>query len=197
MIPLPPLSSDDLIFIKEGPLKYKIVSFSPSHRKIADVIGSKGIELPKKAEKMAVEAVSALSSAITINSDLDIGENVNINQVEADMTLHVHIMPWQDGISLEILFRPFGSSGSYFRPGKGGANVFAEIDGLKMHCTRYLEKEIFLADSFISSCSVLDKLEEVEGLWLVNDPVDALELLFEIKIFSDANKIVMKLHLSL
>ncbi|WP_457552320.1 DEAD/DEAH box helicase [Desulfobacula sp.] len=179
--PMPPEVDESVRIIKETPTRYKVVLFSSKHTNIARVLGNTGIELPKKAEKMAGQAVASIASLVQVNSDLAIKGSVHTKQTRSDATPHVHIMPWQDGISIEIFTRPFADTGSYFRAGRGGSTVFADIDGEKVQTKRNLTKEKENVMDVISSCPTLELLEPVGGQWLAEDPETALELLLELK----------------
>lgn len=189
--PAPPEDLDKILIIQESPLRFRLINFSPETRNIAEVIGKNGIIIPKEAQTKAIDAAAALSSLVTINSDLDIGKTKEIKNITSDPTPNIQIIPWNGGIQAEILVRPFADTGSYFKPGRGGINVFADINGKKLQTTRDIEKEKDLADNLISSCLTFENIEDLNGQWFINDPEDALELLLELKEYSTENKIVM------
>ncbi|MDA3791380.1 MAG: DEAD/DEAH box helicase [Desulfobacula sp.] len=179
--PLPPETDDSVRVIRETPTRFKVVFFSSKHANIARILGRTGIELPKKAKKMAGQAVTSIASFVQVNSDLAVAGSAHAKQTRSDVTPHVHIMPWQDGISIEVFTRPFADTGSYFKAGRGGSTVFAEIDGAKVQTMRNLENEKEKVMDVIGSCPTLELLEPVGGQWLIDDPETALELLLELK----------------
>ena len=179
--PLPPEIDESVRIIKETPTRFKVVLFSSKHTNIARILGNTGVELPKKAKKMAGQAVASIASLVQVNSDLAVTGSVHTKQKRSDATPHVHIMPWQDGISIEVFTRPFADTGSYFKAGRGGSTVFADIDGAKVQTKRNLKKEKEKVMDVIGSCPTLELLEPVGGQWLVGDPEAALELLLELK----------------
>ncbi len=179
--PVPPENDESVRIIKETPTRFKVVLFSSKHTNIARILGSTGIELPEKAKQMAGQAVASIASLVQVNSDLEIAGSAHAKQTRSDTTPHVHIMPWQDGISIEIFTRPFADTGSYFKAGRGGSTVFADIDGEKGQTKRNLEKEKEKVMDVIASCPTLELLEPVGGQWLADDPETALELLLELK----------------
>ncbi|MEA1969061.1 MAG: DEAD/DEAH box helicase [Thermodesulfobacteriota bacterium] len=181
MHPMPERETDGLLVVRETPSRFKLVNFSSEHLKIAAILSKKGLTLPEKAEKMAGKAIASLSSLVNINSDLAAAKDKHVREIKADATPHVHVMPWQEGIKIEFFIRPFIDTGSYFRPGRGGINVFADVKGKKLQAIRNLSLEKKLSNSVIADCPSLDLLEEVGGQWLVGDTQEALELLFELK----------------
>jgi SNF2 family DNA or RNA helicase len=84
-----------------------------------------------------------------------------------------------------LLVKPFSAGGSSFRPGKGGKNVLTEMERTKVQAARNFANEKKQQREIIKSCPTLIHLEEVENLWQVEDPEDALELLLELKECGD------------
>jgi len=182
--PVPPEidETDETVrIVKETPTRFKVVLFSSEHDSLARILGYSGIELPGKAKKMAGQALSSIASFVQVNSDIAVPGDGRAKQTRADATPHVHIMPWQDGISIEIFTRPFTDTGSYFKAGWGGSTVFADIKGKKVQTNRDLAKEKEKVRDLIESCPALDLLEPVKGQWHIDDPETALELLLELK----------------
>lgn len=171
----------EVLVAKETPSRYKVICFSQAHLKLADYLDKEGLDFPRKAEKLAVDAMASLSPIITVNSDLVAKADNKVKIIQADSTPNVHVMPWQEGIRIEFLVRPFGSRGSYFKPGRGGETVFARMEGEKIQTRRNLDLEKARSQRVIDHCRTLDLLEKVDGQWLIGDPEDALELLLELK----------------
>ena len=67
--PSPKTSERRVMLMSETPSRFKVIRFLPEHLKIAEILGEKGLKLPKKSNEMASRAVAALSSMITVNSD--------------------------------------------------------------------------------------------------------------------------------
>lgn len=185
MHPTPPEDDSQVCMVRETPNRFKLARFSAEHLKIAGILGESGLELPSKAKQMAGKAVASLSSHITVHSDLAASGDESVHEINADPSPHVHVMPWQQGVMIEFLVRPFTDTGSYFKPGRGGSNVYAEVNGVKAQATRNLKQEKKLAESVINQCPTLNLLEEVSGQWLVDSTEDALELLLELKNCTD------------
>lgn len=181
MHPMPISEDYGVLMVRETPSRFKLIRFSEKHLKIAHILGEKGLNLPEPAQEKATQAIAAISSLVVVNSDLATRGGGHIREMDSDPTPHVHVMPCREGIKIEFLIRPFIHTGSYFKPGRGGINVFADIKGEKVQAIRNLnlEKERFHA--VIAQCPTLDLLEEIGGQWPVEDPEDALELLFELK----------------
>ena len=192
MHPVPENEEDRVSVVKETPSRFKVIRFSPEHLKIAGIIGNKGLKLPGKSRDMVGRAVTAISSLITVHSDMALPDTQNetLKEMEADVTPHAHVMPWQEGIKVQFLVRPFGNVGSYYRPGRGGSHVFAEIEGEKVQAVRDQDQEERRMKAVIDRCTTLQHLEEVNGEWLVGDPEEALELLLALKNCNETKEAV-------
>lgn len=187
MNPLPDDYNKDVVVVKETPSRFKVVNLTPVHYKIAAQI-KQNIAIPDAAGPLIKKTVDALSTLVVVQSDLAGSDQVK--EIPADPTPHVHVMPFQEGIKVEFLVKPFGGSGSFFKPGKGGKIVLAKIDGEKRQTQRDLEQENKLFSSVVSDCPVLNRQESADGEWIMDDPVISLELLLELKACED--RIIME-----
>ncbi|MBI9092952.1 MAG: DEAD/DEAH box helicase [Desulfobacterium sp.] len=185
LTPMPNGLNNSVLVVRETPSRFKVVRFSDEHMQIAEVLGKKGLNLPDHAEPMAAQAIASLSSMVTVSSDLAAGENKDVREIAADPTPHAHVMPCLDGLKVEFQVRPLTDKGSYFKPGRGGINVFAEVDGEKVRAVRDLPLEQERYQAVIEQCPTLDRREEKGGQWLVEDPEESLELLLELKTYEE------------
>ncbi|MCG8617791.1 MAG: DEAD/DEAH box helicase [Desulfobacterales bacterium] len=179
MSPMPGSSGNRHVLVKEAPERFKLVNFTDTHEAISVLLGKKGLTIPAKARDRAAEAVTALSSRVSVHSDLALPEDA-AHEVDADTTPNVHIVPFQEGISAEFWIRPFRDKGSYFKPGKGGRHVFVDTDGTTISATRDLNDEKKRTATLVSLCPTLGQKSPVAGRWQMGDPEEALEFLLEI-----------------
>ncbi len=173
---LPDNSSSRII--KETPTRYKVVRFSGQHQAIAAIL-QRGLTAPGQAEHLTMEAISALSSLITIHSDLA-GGIANSREVAADPKPHLHLLPYQEGLKAEILVRPLPEAEAWYQPGSGGQKVFAEVGGEKLHAARDLKLEKELAAQLLTACPALGLQEVHHGEYLIATPEESLDLLLEL-----------------
>jgi SNF2 family DNA or RNA helicase len=175
----------DLIMVKETPTKLKVIEITPDHQRIATILGSKNrLEVPALASEQVLAAISGVSPIVTVHSDIG-GGLESAREVPANSQPHIHLLPAGEGLKAALLCRPFGNMGSYYRPGKGGSTVIAEIEGEKLQTTRALEEEKQLAKQVINSCSILKEYDSQAGEWLIDDPEDCLHLLLELQELGD------------
>jgi hypothetical protein len=167
--------------LRETATRFKVVCFSTDHINLSRLVGEKGLTIPKKESKQVGQAIASVSSFITVVSDMEAEGIQTILSMAADAGIHVHLVPWLAGIKMEILVRPLGQMGSYFRPAKGGSHVLDEIDGKKVRVVRDMALEKNNEKKIIDACPTLKHLEAVGGEWMVGEPEQALELLLELK----------------
>jgi superfamily II DNA or RNA helicase len=183
---LPAITGESsVIVVKETPTRLKVIEVNAEHRRIAEILGTKNrLEVPESAKDRVLAAINGVSGVVTVHSDIGGGVQ-DAQEVPSDPTPHVHLLPVGTALKVAILARPFAQNGSYFRPGIGGVNVIAEIDGARFQTTRNLQEEKKRAKAVEKGCSSLGKYETEEGEWLIEDPEDCLELLLDLQVLGD------------
>ncbi|MCP4701886.1 MAG: DEAD/DEAH box helicase [Gammaproteobacteria bacterium] len=167
------------IAVKESQTRLKLVEIREEHHQIMDILGE-GLQVPAAARERVLEAINAVSTLITIHSDIGGGIR-DAEEMPADPRPHMHLFPLGEGLKLEVLSRPFAKSGPYYRPGSGGETVIAEVDGKRLQTKRDLQQEKKQAEEAVTACNSLAHLEEVDGEWPLEDPDNCLELLLELQ----------------
>ncbi len=180
----PAATGKNVVVIKDTPTRFKLFSFSEKQSALMELLDEQ-LTIPKSGEKLTAEVVHALSSIITVHSDLSTAGDTESKTVPADCTPHVHIFPYLEGISLEFLVKPCGADGPAFTPGRGGKNVLTEIKGEKIRVIRDFGQEQEKHNAVIQCCPTLRNLEKTENQWQAEDPEDALETLLELKECGD------------
>ncbi len=166
---------------KEAPTRLKVIEFTAEHHKIYGVLGPKGLEVPMSAQERVLHTLTGISSVLTVHSDIG-GSSSTAEQIDADATPRIHLLPHGEGLRVALLVRPFASAGAYFQPGQGGDSVLAEIDGKALQAKRNLKQEKQHAASVLEACSVLQDFErDSAGDWLLDHPEPCLELLIQIQ----------------
>ena len=182
----PPFEQDQKIYImQESPTRLKIFQAKEEYKKIAAIVGS-GLKLPTRAKEKALEAINSLSSILTVHSDIGSG---SAEILPGDVTPCFHLLPYGDGLKLELLVRPFSEAGPYFRPGAGGETVMAELQGKRVQARRDLRMEVRRAADAVSALPLLAADEESDGEWLFPAPEAALELLLQLQSLGDSARI--------
>ena len=174
-----PRNQVDLLLLKESPTRLKLVQINDEHRRIAQVLGNK-LQVPVAAQERVLRTIQSMASVVTVQSDIG-GGNENLESVPAVATPHFHLLPAGEGLKVALLCRPFGEEGPYYRPGKGGKLVIAELTGARKQTERDLSAEKQQAKAAVASCSTLEAYDAKSGEWQIEEPEDCLELLLELK----------------
>ncbi|MBZ2206399.1 DEAD/DEAH box helicase [Massilia soli] len=177
----PPIGAgeDDVCVTRETPTRLRVVRVRPEHRSVGAIIGQ-GLEVPLHAEKQVLKAISAISSIVTVQSDIG-SSAADIAQVAADGRMHVHLLPYQHGLKMQVLVRPLPDTGAYYAPGSGAEGVIADVDGVRTEARRDLNAEREAERQLIGACTALEEAESDHGEWLLGQPVACLELLAQLQ----------------
>ncbi|WP_422901014.1 DEAD/DEAH box helicase [Propionivibrio sp.] len=177
----PPLDilNETVLISKETPTRLRVIKVTDELRRIASILG-KELTVPARAREQVLAAISSISSLITIQSDIHVLPS-NVEQVEADNRLHVHLLPHADGLKLQVLVRPFATDGPYYTPGAGAESVIAEIAGKPLQARRNLADETRAASQLTASCPALLEAGDEHGERTLEDPVACLELLLQLQ----------------
>jgi superfamily II DNA or RNA helicase len=178
----PTFYSDQKIQIsKESPTRLKVIEITNEHHKIAAILGPKGLEVPLAAQDRVLQTLTSISSLLTVHSDIG-GSSNTAEQVTADTTPRVHLLPLGAGLRVGLYMRPLGTGGAYYQPGNGGASVLAELDGKPVQAKRDLALEKQRAKEVIQACPGFSQAEQDNsGDWLLEEPEQCLELLLQLQ----------------
>ncbi|MFP7753565.1 DEAD/DEAH box helicase [Thermodesulfobacteriota bacterium B35] len=175
---------------QETPTRYRIIRINDNHRRVAGITGRNGLRVPMSASQQVLDAIGNMASFMTVHSAIDVStEGQDVTMVEADPTIHIHIIPYGSGFRLEMFVQPFSHDGPYMKPGKGGANVMAEVRGRRLQTRRNLKLEEEKAREIEESCPILDLAidleQENEREWHLLDPEECLQALLELEEIRD------------
>lgn len=166
---------------KETPTRLRVIEFTPEHHKIFAVLTAKGLDVPMSAQEKVLQTLTGIAGLLTVHSDIG-GNASTAEQVEADSTPRLHLLPHGEGLRVALLVRPFAQGGAYFRPGDGGESVLSEIDGKTRQARRDLTLEKSRAAEVLKACPLLQDAEsDSAGEWTLEHPEQCLELLLQIQ----------------
>ncbi len=178
-----PHPEGNLIPQREGARRLRLVAFSAQHRRIAEILGKRGITVPLKAKEQVLESVAGIAPLLTVHSEIGSGGGAEADAVAADPTPHIHLRPVGEGLALECYIRPFGEAGPLVRPGEGATTLFAEIGGKSVQTTRDVDRERSNASLLLDRCPELDP--GADWSWVLEEPESALDTLLRLQELGD------------
>ncbi len=110
--------------------------------------------------------------------------------MDADPRLHVHLLPYQQGLKLQIQVRPLPDAGAYYAPGSGAECVIADLKGVRVEARRNLNAEREAERQLVAACHALEHAESEHGEWLLGQPIPCLELLAELQELDTTNIVI-------
>ena len=174
---------DSYFVVEETTLQLKLYKLTASVLQLHGILGKDGLLVPAEAEATVRQTLSALAPLITIQSD--IAGMDNAETVAADPRLHIHLLPWGDGLRMLMRVQPFGDIGPIFPPGSGRSNAMTEVDRKLLKTTRNLKQERKLADSLLQDCPALATWEDPCDDLMLDDPEQCLEALQQLHALGD------------
>ncbi|MFM2429021.1 MAG: hypothetical protein RLZZ511_234, partial [Cyanobacteriota bacterium] len=178
-------ASQKVLIEKETLTRIRVVEVKENHRRIAQIIGdNNALEVPIAAQERVLAALGSISGLVTVHSDIG-GGMTNVEEVPADAKPYVQLLPANDGLRATILVKPFAIGGSYFRAGKGGETVIAEIEGRRLQTSRNLKEEQQRYKALVKACPTLDDWPKEDEEWWIDEPESCLELLMELHELGD------------
>ncbi len=180
----PPVDGEhEVVMLRETPTRFVLLTLDEEQRKLAGLVGIKGLQVPASARERVLQAVGAVAGVITVHSD--IGGGTAAREVPAQLLLYAHILPCGEGLRIDLLIKPLGPEGPAHMPGDGGINLVAEVGGERLQTRRGLPAEQELANKLVASCAALTRGEAGRWQWTLDDPEDALEALAALKATED------------
>ncbi len=168
------------VAVQETPYRYRVVQASDAHRRLANVLGSKGIKVPGQGRDELLKTISSLSGMVTIHSDLS-EQNADMPEVAGDAVPCIRIYPAGSGFKADMVARPFVHAGPFVRPGQGRAALMAEVRGKRMLARRDLELEASRAEAVEAACPSLESFEGQDHSWIIDGPAGCLDLLSQLR----------------
>jgi len=186
----PPLNSGagDVVVTRESPTRLRVVRVRDEHRRIGAIVGE-SLVVPLEAEVRVLQAIGAISSIVTVQSDIG-ASAADIERIDADPRLHLHLLPYGQGLRIRILVRPLVDSGAYYAPGSGAERVIADVNGVRTEAKRDLNAERESQRQLLADCRALEGAEEEHGEWLLGQPYASLELVSELQELDPARVVI-------
>lgn len=164
----------------ESSFRLAVYQITPTHRRIADIVGPHGLHVPIESKDEVQQMIGGVAAHLTIHSDIN-SPSARLKTIEADRTIYCHLVPVNNGFHFSMLVRPVKEGGQYLRPGQGSRTIISEIQGKGVQVCRNLADEEQRALIAVEACPSLLRHEIDNWEWLINDVHDCLQLLSELQ----------------
>ncbi len=180
----PVMNNKSVVLVRENPTRFRVVQAGEEHRRLYEVLSGKQFNVPGSGRQELLQTISCLSGLVTVHSDITGREN-GLPEISADPMPCMRIYPAGSGFKADMTVRPFKSDGPFLKPGRGRANIIAEVEGKRTLAKRDLKMELKMAGQVESSCPFLEGLEHDDLIWTIPEPDECLVLLSELKEIQD------------
>jgi SNF2 family DNA or RNA helicase len=186
--------SADVELYKESSNKYNIVNVSNKLKELAKILGNKELLIPNSERAQVMSLMKSASSKLHVRSELSNYDDLEATPGDANIIIQLefaHALE-QNLLTVQIFIRPFGGIGAYHKPGQGGTNIIAQINGeyKSVHRDYLLEAEN--AQRVLSNCPSLERQDNIDYEWNIADLNIILEILHEIKAAQENCKLAIE-----
>lgn len=182
---------NSLCVLRDGPQSARLVRLTPAQRRVAQLLGPNGLEVPRSGAAQLQEVLSGLGTHFRIHADDDAAGPTAARELPADATLRAELVPVGEGLQLRIVAAPFGAEhraqGPRLVPGRGRVRVVARLGGESLGVQRDLAAERTNLDTVLDACPMLPPPDEqAPAEWHLDDPELALSVVEALHGLGDA-----------
>ena len=176
-------AADPAVFLEaETPARYRVIEFSQKLMAVQDILTPLGLAVPATARDQVVAMARRNSPTLPIRAEISAIEQPGIEGQSAPV---VQLVPYEAGLKLELLVRPFGAKGPAYVAGLGGRSVLAIVGGQQLRTNRDLPRELAERGALIVACATLRDRGGAELHELVIEDLEGcLELLLELRAYA-------------
>lgn len=173
------------LVVEESASRFRIVPVSDRHRRLYEILGVEGIQIPSEGKEQLVKTLESIGAITPVESDALEITGQQITTVDSDKRIWVIISPASTGLSFEFAVRPI-PDGRTYPPGHGGNTAYETIKGIRYMAERTLKSEIDLANEVVVKCAnIAEWGSENEWRFGVEDPTDCLDALSELRALGE------------
>ena len=167
----------------ETPTRYRVIEFPQRMLAVQEILGQDGLTVPAAARDQVIAMVRRNNPALPIRAEIaEAGQPT----VEAQPEPVVQLVPYEGGLKLSIVARPFGPLGPAYVAGVGGRSVLASIDGQQVRASRDLAAELARRAALVEACPTLRDNGGADVHDVVLDLESGLDVLLELRTFGEA-----------
>nr|WP_294518383.1 DEAD/DEAH box helicase [uncultured Rhodopila sp.] len=174
---------DPTVFLEEErPGRYRVIEFPQKLMAVQDILSATGLIVPAAARDQVIAMVSRNNPALPIRAEI---AEVDRPGVEGQSAPVVQLVPYEAGLKLTLLVRPFGADGPAYVAGLGGRSVLASVGGQQVRANRDLPRERAERTALIEACPTLrDRGGADANELVVEDLEGSLDLLLELQAYT-------------
>jgi len=166
----------------ETPGRYRVIEFPKKLLAVQEILGARGLTVPAAARDKLIAMIQRNSPALPIRAEI---AEVAAPGIEGQPGPVIQLLPFDSGLKLSLVVRPFGAQGPAYVAGLGGRSVLATVGGQQQRATRDLPREIAERTALIEACPTLRDRGGPDMHELVIDDLDgSLELLLELRAYT-------------
>ena len=165
---------------RDGPQRAKLIRLTASQKRVAQLLGPTGLDIPRQGAAQLQEVLTGLGSHFRIHAD-DAETAQAARELAAESRLRAELQPVGDGLQLRLVAAPFGADyatvGPRLIPGRGRARVVATLKGESVGVQRDLKLERQHLEWVLDTCPMLAELPaDAPCEWLLDTADEALAL---------------------
>jgi superfamily II DNA or RNA helicase len=165
---------------RDGPQRARLIRLSASQKRVAQLLGPQGLDIPRQGAGQLQEVLTGLGSHFRIHAD-DAASAQAARELAPESRLRAELQPVGDGLQLRLVAAPFGAEhaakGPRLIPGRGRARVVATLDGESLGVQRDLALERSHLETVLDACPMLtEPAPDAPCEWVLDTADEALAL---------------------
>jgi superfamily II DNA or RNA helicase len=165
----------------ETPSRYRVITFPLSMLAVQEILGTDGLTVPAAARDRVVAMARHNNPALPVRAEI---AEIAQAGIEGQSSPVVQLVPYESGLRVNLVVRPFGTEGPAYVAGLGGRSVLASVAGQQIRAGRDLPRELAERAALIEACPTLRDRAGTDAHELVLDDVEScLELLLELRAY--------------
>jgi superfamily II DNA or RNA helicase len=176
-------AGEPTVFVEaETPTRYRVVEFPQRMLAVQEILGRRGLTVPKSARDQVVTLVQRSDPALPIRAEI---EALAQEVLEGRAAPVVQLVPYEEGLKITLVVRPFGAGGPAYVAGLGGRSVLASIGGEQLRASRDLTRELAERSALVEACPTLRDRGGVDAHEVIIEDLEGcLELLSELQAYA-------------
>ena len=176
-------ASEPTVFVEaETPTRYRVIEFPQRMLAVQEILGPRGLSVPASARDQVVALVRRDNPALPIRADIAAAGQAALEGQAAPV---VQLTPYEGGLKLSLVVRPFGAEGPAYGAGLGGRSALASVGGQQLRINRDLARELSERSALVEACPTLRDRGGADGHEAVIEDLEgSLDLLLELQAYA-------------